>query len=77
MEIVLHILILTLNSKNVNIFLNYFYGAGGETRTPDLRFTKPLLYLLSYSGDFNKLNFKIRVALRSDPAVVSSLAEDH
>ena len=26
------------------------YGAGRETRTPDLRFTKPLLYQLSYTG---------------------------
>ena len=25
-------------------------GAGRETRTPDLRFTKPLLYQLSYTG---------------------------
>ena len=25
-------------------------GAAGETRTPDLRFTKPLLYQLSYCG---------------------------
>ena len=26
------------------------YGAHRETRTPDLRFTKPLLYQLSYVG---------------------------
>ncbi len=26
-------------------------GAGGGSRTPDLRFTKPLLYQLSYAGD--------------------------
>jgi hypothetical protein len=25
-------------------------GAGGGIRTPDLRFTKPLLYQLSYTG---------------------------
>ena len=25
-------------------------GAGRGTRTPDLRFTKPLLYQLSYAG---------------------------
>ncbi len=27
-----------------------FFGAGREIRTPDLRFTKPLLYQLSYTG---------------------------
>jgi hypothetical protein len=26
-------------------------GAGRGTRTPDLRFTKPLLYQLSYAGN--------------------------
>ena len=26
------------------------YGAGTRTRTADLRFTKPLLYQLSYTG---------------------------
>ncbi len=26
------------------------FGAGREIRTPDLRFTKPLLYQLSYTG---------------------------
>ncbi len=27
-------------------------GAGREIRTPDLRFTKPLLYQLSYTGNY-------------------------
>ena len=27
-----------------------FHGADAGTRTPDLRFTKPLLYQLSYIG---------------------------
>ena len=29
-------------------------GAGARTRTADLRFTKPLLYQLSYAGIFDK-----------------------
>ena len=36
-----------------NRFLNILRiedGAGGGTRTPDLRFTKPLLYQLSYAS---------------------------
>ena len=40
-------------SNHFSIFLNIgapVDGAGGETRTPDLRFTKPLLYQLSYSS---------------------------
>lgn len=31
-----------------------FDGAGGGIRTPDLWFTKPLLYQLSYAGAFSK-----------------------
>jgi hypothetical protein len=34
-------------------FLDRLYGAGRGTRTPDLRFTKPLLYQLSYAGRMN------------------------
>lgn len=30
------------------------YGAGGETRTPDLGFTKALLYQLSYAGSLKE-----------------------
>jgi hypothetical protein len=30
------------------------YGAGEGNRTPDLRFTKPLLYRLSYAGRITK-----------------------
>ncbi len=30
-------------------------GAGGRDRTDDLRFTKPLLYQLSYSGEAQRL----------------------
>jgi hypothetical protein len=39
------------------LFLNYwFYGASEGTRTLDLRFTKPMLYQLSYAGLFSSVS---------------------
>ena len=32
-------------------YTKVYFGADGGSRTPDLRFTKPLLYQLSYVGN--------------------------
>ena len=45
--------ILIIQSQKTYLSYCFYYGAGGEIRTPDLRFTKPLLCQLSYAGDFN------------------------
>src|SRR5688500_13143817 len=38
------------NRSKLRFFFALLHGAGRGTRTPDLRFTKPLLYQLSYAG---------------------------
>lgn len=37
------------------IILDFYFKADGRVRTGDLRFTKPLLYQLSYIGNLSKL----------------------
>ena len=39
------------SNENGPLYGARFFGAGTRTRTADLRFTKPLLYQLSYTGD--------------------------
>ena len=40
---------------------NRFYGASEGTRTLDLRFTKPMLYQLSYAGLPGRINAELTI----------------